>query len=794
MWRILLSPNCLWKRSSCPVSARSLQRAGGVRTAIRKPGRRIWSSSKAKPRAMCSLKPIARAFSDVARPIERRRRCATGGRLSNTAGPVLDSVFSLRRRVRIPRGATARLAFWTMAASTRDEVLDLADKHHDAMAFERATTLAWTQAQMQLHHLGISSDEAHLFQRLANHVIYSDPALRPAPDVLKRGARKSSTLWAQGISGDLPIVLVQIADTDDLELVRQLLRAHEYWRLKQLAVDLVILNERAPSYLQELQNSVDTLVRMNRSMPRGSGDDARGAVFVLRADLVSNEIRALLQTAARAVLRGGSGSLVEQVNRARNFKAPTAPPPWPVMTSALPEPALTRPALEFFNGLGGFGAEGREYVTILEGADCTPAPWVNVIANSAFGFQVSADGGGFTWALNSQQNQVTPWSNDPVGDAPGEVLYMRDDETGEVWTPTALPIRDKGSSYVASHGQGYSRFEHGAHGVALELLQYVPVDDAIKISRLKITNHSARVRNLSVTAYVAWVLGASRTATAPFIITEIDSQTGAMFAQNPWSNEFGEQIAFADLAGRQTAWTGDRAEFVGRDGTLERPLGLTQGAALSNRVGPGLDPCGALQTRVTLSAHGSIEVVFFLGEASSRAEAQSLIVKYRTADLDEVFSSVTKQWNDITGVVQVKTPDRALDILVNRWLPYQTLACRLWARTGFYQASGAYGFRDQLAGCDGAVPVATGYHTRASVACGGTAICRRRRAALVVARYRPRHSHARRRRPDMARIRRRALCRGHRRSRCTRRYDPIPRRAGTPRCGARRVFSASGFS
>ena len=266
-----------------------------------------------------------------------------GWPLSNTAGPVLDSVFSLRRRVRIPRGATARLAFWTMAASTREELLDLADKHHDAMAFERATTLAWTQAQMQLHHLGISSDEAHLFQRLANHVLYSDPALRPAPDVLKRGARKSSTLWAQGISGDLPIVLVQIAEADDLELVRQLLRAHEYWRLKQLAVDLVILNERAPSYLQDLQNSVDTLVRMNRSMPRRAGDDARGAVFVLRADLVSNEVRGLLQTAARAVLRSGGGSLVEQINRARNFKPPTAPRPWLVTTSACIGTAVVAP-------------------------------------------------------------------------------------------------------------------------------------------------------------------------------------------------------------------------------------------------------------------------------------------------------------------------------------------------------------------------------------------------------------------------------------------------------------------
>ena len=619
-----------------------------------------------------------------------------GWPLSNTAGPVLDPVFSLRCRMRIPRGVTVRLAFWTMAASTREALLDLADKHHDAMAFERATTLAWTQAQMQLHHLGITSDDAHLFQRLASHVLYSDPALRPAPDILKRSVRKSSTLWAQGISGDLPIVLVQVAEENDLELVRQSCRAHEYWRLKQLAVDLVILNEGPSSYTQDFQNSLDALVRMNCSMPRVTGDDAPGGVFVLRADLISSEVRGLVQTAARAVLRGGSGSLAEQINRARNFRPLTAPPPWRVTERSESQPPLRRPALEFFNGLGGFAAEGREYVTILEGTDCTPAPWINVIANPSFGFQVSAEGGGFTWALNSQQNQLTPWSNDTVGDAPGEVLYVRDDETGEVWGPTALPIRETRSPYAATHGQGYSRFEHSGHGVALELLQFVPVDDAIKISRLKITNRSARTRRLSITAYVEWVLGSSRTTTAAFVVTEIDAQTGAMFAQNRWSNDFDDQVAFADLAGRQTAWTGDRAEFIGREGTLARPLALTRDAQLSNRVGAGLDPCGALQSRVTLSANGSVEIVFFLGETGTRAAAQSLIAKYRAADLDAVLADVTKQWDDITGAVQVKTPDRALDILVNRWLPYQTLACRVWARTGFYQASGAYGFRDQL--------------------------------------------------------------------------------------------------
>jgi cyclic beta-1,2-glucan synthetase len=622
---------------------------------------------------------------------------AEGWPLSNSVGAVLDPIFSLRRHVQIPRGATARIAFWTLAASSREEVVDLADKHHDPMAFERAKTLAWTQAQMQLHHLGISSDEAHLFQRLANHILYSDPTLRPPPEILKRGGGKASTLWAQGISGDLPIVLVRVEEDGHLALVRQLLRAHEYWRLKQLAVDLVILNERAASYVQDLQTSLEGLVRMNQSMPRNPRGDARGAVFIVRADLVSPEVSGLLHTCARAVLDGNRGSLSGQIKRARDLNPASTPPVRrPPPPAAAPETPSPRPEMEFFNGLGGFTNNGREYLTILAGNDRTPAPWLNIIANPSFGFQVSTDGSGFTWSVNSQQNQLTPWSNDPVCDRAGEAIYVRDDDTGEVWGPTALPIREKTASYAVRHGQGYSQFDHVSHGISLELLQYVPIDDSIKISRLKIANRSRRARHLSITAYVEWVLGQNRSANAPFVVTEINPETGAIFAWNPWSDEFGERVAFADLNGRQTAWTCDRTEFLGRDGAMDRPLALIPGAHLSNRVGAGLDPCGALQTQVSLSAAGTADIVFFLGQSATKSEAQSLLVKYRAADLDAVFAGVTRQWDETLGAVQVKTPDHALDILLNRWLPYQTLACRVWARTAFYQASGAYGFRDQL--------------------------------------------------------------------------------------------------
>ncbi|MEA2782803.1 MAG: cyclic beta,2-glucan synthetase [Rhodospirillaceae bacterium] len=618
-----------------------------------------------------------------------------GRPLSNTVGTVLDPVFALRRRVRVPPGGTVRIAFWTLVAPSRGDVLDLADKHHDANAFERATTLAWTQAQVQLRHLGVDPDEANLFQRLAGHVLYANPSMRPPSDRLRRGGGGPPGLWAQGISGDIPIVLVRIDEIEDIAIVRQMLRAHEYWRMKQLAVDLVIVNERASSYVQDLQIALETLIRTSQSRPHIAGDGARGSVFVLRADLISVETRTLLPSVARAVLIGRRGGLSEQLSRlgASTVAAPPARRVSPAdVSNTVPAPL----DMEFFNGLGGFSLDGQEYVTVLGAGQSTPAPWINVIANPSFGFQVAVEGGGYTWSLNSRENQLTPWSNDPVGDRPGEVLYVQDEDSGELWGPTALPIRHASAPYVVRHGRGYSRFQHTAHGIALELLQYVPLDEPIKISRLTIRNMSGRTRRLSVTAYVEWVLGPSRGASAPYVVTDIDSQTGAMLARNPWNTAFGSRVAFADMAGRQTSWTGDRREFLGRNGTLDSPAALMGEISLSKRVGAGLDPCGALQTRIELEPNEVVEIVFFLGEAATAADAQSLIVRYRAADLDAVFRELTRYWDDVLGTVQVKTPERSMDIMLNGWLLYQTLACRVWARSAFYQASGAYGFRDQL--------------------------------------------------------------------------------------------------
>ena len=443
--------------------------------------------------------------------------------LSNTAGTVLDPVLALRRRVRIAPGETTRVAFWLGVAASRAQALALVDKHRDMAAFERAKTLAWTQAQVQLRYLGVDFEEAKAFQRIANRVLYCDSSLRASRDILEKNQLGPSALWPHGISGDLPIVLVRIDDENDLEIVKQLLRAHEYWRLKRLAVDLVILNDRPPSYASDLQQALDAAIRS--SQPRRDEDGAgRGAVFLLRADLLPASSHDLLQTAARAVFVARRGTLSDQLARLRE------PEPVPrrrlqsIDKAARDVAAHTTPPLEFFNGLGGFAAEAREYVVVLDAGQWTPAPWINVIANPRFGFLASADGSGSTWSLNAQQNQLTPWCNDPVSDAPAEVVYIRDEESTELWSATPLPIREPSCTYVIRHGFGYSRYELTSHGISLDLLQFVPLEDSLKISRLKIVNRGTETRQLSVTHYVDWVLGNQRSSTAAFIVTEDRSQ------------------------------------------------------------------------------------------------------------------------------------------------------------------------------------------------------------------------------------------------------------------------------
>ncbi len=640
--------------------------------------------------------------SDRARFLGRGRGIRTpvsvidGGSLTNSVGTILDPIVSLRYRVAVPSGGTVRLVFTTLVAPSREEALDIAEKYRQRETFERESSLAWMHAQVQLHHLRITQDEAHLFQRLANRMIFSDRTLRTTPTELAANREGPSGLWPYGISGDLPIAVVRVERDEERDVARQLLRAHEYWRLKGMPSDLVILNAKGTSYAQDLQEAFEAMVRASQSAVGGETTGSMGNVFVLREDLLPPQDVVLLRAAARVVVLANKGTLSEQVVRLRRLRPGPVPPR--LRTPREEEEPVPPPTLDlqYFNGVGGFSPDGREYVTALGQGQWTPAPWINVVANPDFGFQVSESGSGYTWSVNSRENKLTPWSNDPVSDTPGEVFYVRDLDSGLLWGPTCLPIREEASPYVIRHGQGYSRFEHTSHDIELDLLQFVAPSDPIKISRLTLVNRSSRRRRLSITAYVEWVLGVTRTRSAPYVVTEIDRETGAAFARNAWNGEFASRVAFADLGGRHTSWTCDRLEFLGRNASLDHPASLERGDELSGKTGATLDPCAALQTEVELQPGQRTEVLFLLGQEESPAQARTLIARYRAEDCAALLDQVKDRWDGMLGTVQVQTPDPSMNLLLNRWLLYQTLSCRLWSRSAFYQSGGAYGFRDQL--------------------------------------------------------------------------------------------------
>ncbi len=613
--------------------------------------------------------------------------------LSNTTGAVLDPVFSLRRRVRIRPNQTVRCSFSTIVARSREEATMLADKYHDPNTFERELRLAWTKAQVEMTHLNIDAEEAHLFQRLAARIVYSDPSLRPRPHVLALNSKAQSSLWAYGISGDLPILVVRIDKAQDLPIVRKIVRGHEYLHYKGLKIDLVILNDNPTTYLQLLQKELDTMIRTSGL---GSLQDKPGGVFLRRADQMPEADRILLHSVARAVIVTERGSLEDQLER------PQVEEPLPAAfvprlpSQTYPEPTVAPPELTFFNGLGGFHQGGREYVILLGAEQWTPAPWSNIIANkSEFGFQVTETGAGYTWSVNSRENRLTPWSNDAVSDPPGEIVYLRDEDTGTVWSATPLPIRET-EPYIIRHGQGYSVFEHTSHGISQELLLFAPLDAPVKISLLRLRNRTDRKRKLTVTLYNELVLGVQRTTSAPYVITEIDEPAATIFARNPFNNEFADRVAFCATNEKISSATCDRKEFLGRNGTLSRPAALRR-VSLAGRDGAGLDPCAALQTTIDLAPHEGREIIFVLGEAGSKEEARSLVKKFtHPGNVNDAFESVLTHWDDLLGTIEVRTPDAAMDTMLNRWLLYQTLSCRIWARSAFYQSGGAFGFRDQL--------------------------------------------------------------------------------------------------
>ncbi|MGQ0700305.1 MAG: GH36-type glycosyl hydrolase domain-containing protein, partial [Panacagrimonas sp.] len=638
------------------------------------------------------FQPARVLFRGRATPAPAPEALRTSGPLSDTAGSVLDPILAIRSRITLEPGESVVTDLVYGVASSREICLGLIAKYEDRGLADRVFELAWTHSEVMLRQLNVSAADARLFARLAAHILYSNAGLRAPETVLLANRRGQSGLWGYSISGDLPIVLLQIQDIANLELVRLLVRAHHYWRLKGLVVDLVIWNEDHAGYRQLLHEQIMGLVAVGQD---ASAIERPGGVFVRHAEQISHEDRVLLRSVARVVLTDSAGTLAEQLDRVAPMQASVArlktTRPYRAEAAAIPTPRQ----LVLDNGLGGFTEDAREYIITTTADRPTPAPWANVLANAHFGSLISESGVAYTWGENAREFRLTPWHNDPVGDVGGEALYLRDEESGWVWSPTALPRRGTGA-YVARHGFGYSVFEHTEGGITSELTVFVALDAAVKFSVLKLRNASGRARRLSATGYVEWLLGDLRSKCAPHVSTFLDSGSGAMFARNPYNTEFASRVAFFDVDDSARSITGDRGEFIGRNGSLQYPAALRQ-ARLSGKVGAGLDPCAAMQVSFDLADGQERQIIFRLGTGRDMEDARGLVKRFRElGSARKSLAAVWEYWKRTLDVIQIDTPDPALNALTNGWLVYQTLACRLWGRSGYYQSGGAFGYRDQL--------------------------------------------------------------------------------------------------
>ncbi|NGY06632.1 glycoside hydrolase family 94 protein [Solimonas terrae] len=615
--------------------------------------------------------------------------------LSNTAGSVLDPIVAIRCRITLLAGQSAHVDLVTGAAGSREDCMTLVGRYQDRHRADRAFDLARTHGGVTLRQINVSESEARLYRRLAGPVVYANAALRARAEVLIQNRRGQSGLWAYAISGDLPIVLLKLSTSAHLDLARQMIQCHAYWRLKGLKVDLVIWNEEHLGYRQKLQDQIIALIATGTD---ANAIDRPGGIFVRSAEQISDEDRTLLRSVARVIVAGDLGTLAEQITRrvvvpkaiARLAHTTRSYHPEPTVSAVAP-----RTGLILANDLGGFAADGREYIITTTQAQTTPLPWVNVLANPNFGTVLSESGLAYTWSENAHEFRLTPWSDDAVGASGGEAFYLRDEDSGQFWSPAPLPARGA-EPYVTRHGFGYSVFEHSAGGIRSELWIYVDLEDAVKFSVLKVRNVSRRSRRLSVTGYVEWVLGDLRPKSAMHVVTEIDPTSGALFARNAYNTEFAGRVAFFDVDDSSRTLSGDRTEFLGRNGSLADPDAMTR-SHLSGRLGAALDPCAAIQVPFELADGQEREFIFRLGAGRDLDQACALAKRLRTpGSARTALEKVQQYWRHTLGAVQIETPEPALNVLANGWLVYQVLACRLWARSGYSQSGGAFGFRDQL--------------------------------------------------------------------------------------------------
>ena len=607
----------------------------------------------------------------------------------------LDPIYSLSRSVEVRPGETCVLSFVNLAHDDKDELLKLIRQYRSSRESQRVVHQAITESALATKNQGVSQEMAVVFQELASRIFsgkdYMIDNVSPPSNL-----PYVHSLWRLGISGDYPVVVMVIKDIEDIQSVKHALICHNYWRRKGIEIDFVILNQEPTSYIKVLDDEIDFLMRQSRGE---KVYDKGSSVHHVKSDLMTAEEKTILLHIARVVLDSKEGTFKQQV-RARgevfHEKATVRFSPSariPVLQNKT-IPALPS-GLVHENNFGGFDERASEYVMHLSSDAMPPAPWANIITQENFGTLVTEAGATYTWSEDSYDNRITQWSNDPLLFKSAEIMYVRDEETGDTWNPTPLPIATK-ESFTVRHGKGYSIFEHRHSSLEQSYEVTVSLSDRVKISTLRLKNTGKKKRTLSVTFFAEPVMGAERNHTRDTLEFAYDSAGRMITFRNGFRNQLPTRVSAIDLYGGEFSYSTHRGEFLGRHGSYESPLGLKR-VGLSNTIYKGTHNSVALQSMITIDPGEEKEITCLLAESDSVDTLRSVISSYRDSAKRKVEKEMVRDfWKKTLGVVSIETPDTSLNTLFNHQLLYQVLSSRIWAKTGFYQPSGAFGFRDQL--------------------------------------------------------------------------------------------------
>lgn len=619
--------------------------------------------------------------------------------LSKSLGLVTDPIVALKRTIKIAPESKVVIDLIMTVANSKEEVLEKIEKYQNSNKITKVLALVRAKAEEEARYLEVTGKEIQNYQKVLSYLLLPNKLKSLQMPSLPKRTYQQNELWQFGISGDLPILLVMIKDVNDIHIVEDVLKAYEFYRSKNVKIEVVILNQEKDSYY--VAEAIEGAI-LNRNIRFLKNQ--YGGIFVLEEEKIGLSIKQMLMFKANLVLEASRGNIEiqlkeqeeEYLSHKREIKEEKAQEiikPEEENKNRL-EPINHIDKLKYYNEFGAFSENGKEYYIKINRENRTPTVWSHVLSNSHFGTVVTENMGGYTWSQNSRLNRISAWANNPIEDIPSEIFYLKDVSTGKVWSMGANPTPDEEDYYI-TYGFGFAKYKHYSDQIVQEIEMFIPKEDKVKVHLVHLKNTSSERKKLKLVYYIKPVLGEDEIYSNTFINTEKIKNSNVVYSKNLYHSDFKDSIVYVASSENIQSYTGNKDSFLGK-GTIQVPEAINK-ISLDNTNGLGSNSCIAIQMNIELDAYQSKDFSVLLGEETSILGIQDTSYKYSNVNnCKEQLKETKKFWNEIVSSVQVKTPLESMNILLNGWALYQTLACRLWARSGYYQSGGAFGFRDQL--------------------------------------------------------------------------------------------------